>query len=168
MKNTLIILILLPMMSVAANLNQEVKSGAELYIAGKLDLSRYLLEHALEKYEKDNKRSELSRSHVLTKRNYQSAIEHLFPLYFELRDFMSLRRHVKKYGSMESSSDIGEYGSVKRGDLWTCRTLDFQEYFIRASECWNKAGRMKERNTSIRASEVVSAFGGARKIMTSD
>ncbi len=160
----LLTLILLPSIAFGANLNQEVKSGAELYIAGKLDLSRYLLEHALELYEKDNKRSELSTSRVLSKRNYQSAIEHLFPLYFELRDFMSLRRHVKKYGSIESSSKIGEYVSVRRGDLWSCRTLDFQELFIRAAECWNKAGQMKERNTSIRAGEVVSAFGGAIKI----
>ena len=152
--------------SYAEDMNLDVKVGVEAYVIGNLDMSRYLLENALAEFNQDNKRSEFTRSRVLTKSNEQAAIEHLFPIYFELRDFESLKKHVKTHGTIRKSSDIAKYRNVRRGDLWTCRTLDFDERFIEASECWDKAGYEYERNISTRAATVKRVFEGQSTIFT--
>lgn len=155
---------LLAASSHAEDMNLDVKVGVEAYVIGNLDMSRYLLENALDEFNKDNLKSEFTRSRVLTKSNEQAAIEHLFPIYFELRDFEALKLHVSRHGTARSSSDIANYRNVRRGDLWTCRTLDFDERFIEASECWDKAGYEFERNISTRAATVKRVFKDRAKI----
>lgn len=148
----------------AEDLNTDVKVGVEAYILGELELSKYLLTNALTQYNKDNKKSEFNRSRVLNRANEQAAIEHLFPVFFELRDFEALANHLKKYGTNKKSSTIAHYKNVRRGDLWTCRTLDFQQQFIKASECWDKAGYEYERNVSMRAGAAKRIFSGRERI----
>lgn len=164
MKKLILALSILPSLTMAEDLNTDVKVGVEAYIIGNLALSKYLLENSLTAFRKDDKRSEFNRSRVLNTLNEQAAIDHLFPIYFELREFDKLEGHLKRYGSNKRSSAIAEYRSVRRGDLWTCRTLDYQEKFIKASECWDKAGYEYERNISTRAATVKRVFGGAKKV----
>jgi len=164
-------LLLVTLVSISAlthseDMNLDVKVGIEAYVIGNLDLSRYLLENALSEFNRDNKRSEFTRSRVLTKSNEQAAIEHLFPIYFEMRDFQTLKKHVRAHGTAQKSSDIAQYRNVRRGDLWTCRTLDFDERFIEASECWDKAGYEYERNISTRAATVKRVFKGQSTIFS--
>ena len=142
MKKLILALSILPSLTMAEDLNTDVKVGVEAYIIGNLALSKYLLENSLTAFRKDDKRSEFNRSRVLN----------------------TLEGHLKRYGSNKRSSAIAEYRSVRRGDLWTCRTLDYQEKFIKASECWDKAGYEYERNISTRAATVKRVFGGAKKV----
>jgi len=160
MKKLLLIpLLLSSQLSLAGGkLDLDVSVGVEAYLIGQLDMAKALLENALEEFNSRNDRSEFSRPNTLSEVSEQAAIEHLFPIYFELRMFEQLKGHVKRYGVKGKSSNIAHYKNVRDGQLWTCRTLDFNKQFIKASECWDSAGYEEERNISIRAGAVKRIF----------